>query len=362
MSILYYKRHGVTYKSRLFNYKPINNNDHLQIKIKDDIFYAQLLPQSEAYNSYIRCVSKGITYSLATNNDYTSLTTKTLPATSDTWVTVAYGNGTWIVFTASTAKKIFYSTDNGTSWTQSVSALPLGQTWHIAYCGGSAFAAVTNNSTTCMVSTNNGVTWTAYASLPATVAWGALFYGNGVLIAVCGYLTYRAAYSTNNGVTWTNVYLPTGAWVHGFYGNGKYCIINNSNSGASILISTNGTSWTEITSLSNHTWFCGLYGNNHYVIVGSGGYSAVSNDLTSWDVYETSAQCINQENGTFFNGTFFIKNDVNNILYASTNGSNWEQYITTTPSNLRTAVAGNGIILLAPYNATSLNIYTLSGD
>ena len=120
------------------------------------------------------------------------------------WVNSLYINGSSIYFGTNNSR-VYYSSDNGTSWTAQTMALT--NSWGIWF--NSPTRGIVGGSTQGLVSTTNGGTnWDALASL-----------GTGTIYAVTGYQNVwyhtrgpRLFGSNDDGATWDTVYVGTSTY------------------------------------------------------------------------------------------------------------------------------------------------------
>ncbi|NBR61403.1 MAG: exo-alpha-sialidase [Actinobacteria bacterium] len=133
-------------------------------------------------------------------------------------ICVAYGNGTWCIggqdLNATPKGSIFYSTNNGTSWTKATNSFK-GQCMGIATDGNNNWVAVGSPKSgsdlrPIKYSTDNGITWidttTPSASLFSmgnSVSYVQTSSGN-VWVAAGSGNSRTILISTDNGITWSS--------------------------------------------------------------------------------------------------------------------------------------------------------------
>jgi hypothetical protein len=131
----------------------------------------------------------------------------------DLWYNVVYGNGVFSV--VAQGGDYNYST-NGIDWTTSgempcfatnyVYQIPLSDSWLAMAYGNGTFAALTQGDTNSAYS-SDGMTWTPdTGGLPIADNWVAAAYGSGVFVAVASGDS-NAMYSIN-GISWSASTLP----------------------------------------------------------------------------------------------------------------------------------------------------------
>ena len=149
------------------------------------------------------------------------------------WGGIAAGkNG---VFVATTFDNQMYSHDNGRSWTPVASPL-FGYWLSIAYGNGIFVMIEIYGSTQTARSFDNGQTWTT--SILPVGDWRSIAFGNGIFVIVG---TDNQAYSTDNGLTWTVAQTPViGYWGIVRYGNGVFVAADYVTGRAR---SVDGTNW-----------------------------------------------------------------------------------------------------------------------
>jgi hypothetical protein len=120
-------------------------------------------------------VSTGAQATAYSTNGSTWVAGGNLPS-STTWTSVAFGNGRWVAV-ASGGRTTAYSLDNGLTWTAATPGLPSSQTWvNIKYAQG-VFVAVANSSTVCAVS-SDGISWYSRTMPGSSTNWQGLAFGN----------------------------------------------------------------------------------------------------------------------------------------------------------------------------------------
>ena len=185
-------------------------------------------------NITTRSVDGGITWAAGGN----------LPS-STTWVSIAYGQGTWIaIATGGTATA--YSTDSGATWT-SGGALPASTTWTSITYGAGKFVAVASGGTQAASTVDAGVTWVSQ-TLPSSTDWSSVAFGNNRFVAVSSTSGTGAAYSLD-GLTWVASTIVSASYVSIAYGQGTFFAVGATTTAAS---SPDGIVWTSRTiSTSN---------------------------------------------------------------------------------------------------------------
>lgn len=172
-----------------------------------------------------------------------------LPATTyHQWVDISF-NGS--VFCAIQNTQAHFATSvNGQTWNQGT--LPTARNWLTIGTDGNNFVITCNSNRNTLVSTDNGSSWTEHVdALPYAYTWNSIAYGNG-RYCVAGYGTNKAAWS-EDGIVWTEATLPsTQNWSKMKFTKEKF-ILYADNSTA-VAISDNGADWSSASLPSNPGW------------------------------------------------------------------------------------------------------------
>ena len=147
-----------------------------------------------------------------------SWTQGTMPSSSQSWTSVCYGNGKFVVI-SSNSNIFAYSTD-GITWTQGT--MPSTQPWCQVCYGNDKFIDVVYGSNVFAYSTN-GINWTQ-GTMPSSQSWTSVCYGNGKFVAIA-YYSNVFAYSTD-GINWIAGNMSDSSkWYSVCYGNGKFVAV-----------------------------------------------------------------------------------------------------------------------------------------
>jgi hypothetical protein len=105
-------------------------------------------------------------------------------ASDNTWNSIAYGNGLWVVVSyTGTGDRVMTSPD-GINWTSRTSASD--NEWKSVSYGNGLWVAVSANGTNNRVMTSpDGINWTSRTSA-ANDPWYSVAYGNGLWVSVSG--------------------------------------------------------------------------------------------------------------------------------------------------------------------------------
>ena len=182
---------------------------------------------------------------------------------------------------AGTEKGVYHTINSGMSW--SSAGLPTSDVRCLANNGIDVFAGTYNSGV--FYSNNNGTTWTAINNgLTDTTILSLLYAGANTLFAGTTHGIFR---TTNYGATWTDIStgLPTAftAEVGAIVKDGNMIIAGSRNGGV-FTNSINGNSWTA-NNAGLTTW--GVYslaikGSNLYAGIGQGGvWTRALSELTA---------------------------------------------------------------------------------
>jgi hypothetical protein len=204
-------------------------------------------------------------------------TQRTLPSGTTSWISVAYGNGTFVAVSIGT--NIAATSTDGITWTQRT--MPASVYWYGVTYGAGTFVAVAYNTSVAATSTD-GITWTQ-RNLPTNAYWYSVTYGNGTFVAVARDSAIAA--TSADGVTWTQRTLPEAAsWSSIAYGSGTFvAMYETSSSSSSAATSADGITWTQRAMPAGAYWSGVAYGAGKFVAVAStSSIAATSTDGVTW--------------------------------------------------------------------------------
>ena len=174
------------------------------------------------------------------------------PATSTNGKFVAIANGN--IFVANDAGAGDYSTDGGSTWTNSGSFTYTGVVTDITGRpdNNTMLATLGGSGTTTDIarSSDGGQSW-SNVTLPTSDFWTCTAYGNGTWVALAGTDSNRSnnyVYSTDDGSNWTAGTLPaTSAWSHVTFAKVRFVAITNKtdSSVAETAVSYDGITWYQ---------------------------------------------------------------------------------------------------------------------
>lgn len=139
------------------------------------------------------------------------------------WTGLTYGNGTWVVSSnRAINNNIMTSTDDGLTWTVQTKSTA-DASWVVEF-GNGKFILSTATTARYFISTD-GISWTAYL-FPLNLGWRSLTYANGIWVAVgTTSSTNSSVYSTDDGLSFTSKTTPSGAYISVNSGNGKFVAV-----------------------------------------------------------------------------------------------------------------------------------------
>ena len=232
---------------------------------------------------------------------------------------VTDGNQKILVVPSDLGETAAYSTNAGTSWTNSVSPLGNTKTAVGAVWTGQEFLVADNSED--IYSTSSGDVTSLTSSGP--FGHGGSFTGiasDGLGNAVAVVSDGTVYHSINHGSSWT---VATGG-ITGIptYGNGKFIIVGNA---GSVAYSTDsGSNWTTTSSaISASTWTV-TYGNGRFVALGLANKVAYSFDGITW--YENVIEDGDTFNTISYGAGIFIATGNLNKLVKSEDGKVWKAW------------------------------------
>jgi hypothetical protein len=202
--------------------------------------------RSLAYNSgtYVAVGNLG---NIVTSTDLSLWTTRTSGTTLNL-LKVLYDGAKWLVAgSPDETTNVFLTSTDTITWTAASGGTSLWYIHDIATNGASNYVVVGYLNPNVSYSTNGGTTWTnTSTALPGagTNAYssGRVAYGNGLFVLVNG----TNILSSPTGQTWTARTNPTGDSLSGVvFANGLFFVSSNSNNVNAGLSSTDGITWTN---------------------------------------------------------------------------------------------------------------------
>ena len=253
---------------------------------------------------------------------------------------------------AATNAGAFYSTDNGSNWTQSAGTASLNG-WSVIVKGSNLFLSTSDNGV--YKSTNNGVTWSA-ANTGITTP-----FLNMRCLTVCGTVLYAGSdghgifKSTNDGTSWTTV--NTGL-PGSFYAVSSLAVVGTTiiagTYGAGAYKSTNGTSWTALNngiSSTDYIMGMGVNGNSIYASTMTGSLFKTTN-YSTWDAVAVGPYMATRYESFYATGSEFFVGSWGNgsseksfgVYKTTDDGTTWDHIGLTDYPVAVLEVSGNNIL------------------
>lgn len=250
-----------------------------------------------------------------TGNDYTSY-----GLSGDQTLTYQYGK----YFLFGKFGKVWYSTDNMQTWTQTVSGISVTNYNTFQNSTGLSFVLGTTNSDYPKVelaiaySTDNAASFKMakvpnIAQAPRAIATSGSDY---VVVGNAGTLLH-----STDGINWTSINvsnITTSDLTNVQYLNGKYYVTGDL---GYVLTSSNGINWSYSQASGNPRLMDIIYNNNKFFVVGYGGYIAYSLNGTNWIKATTSTS--NQINSVVFGNSVYVAVGNSGTILNSQDGVTW---------------------------------------
>ncbi len=293
---------------------------------------------------------------------------------------VAFGNGTFVVSSATTASLRVFASSDGTTWTETLvrPAAATAVNSPVRFVNGKFLihdVSVVNNVITGHLRTSpDGLTWTTVTigNAPTQTVAEAAGDGTRILAAGSGSLLIT---STNAGSTWTNVPLNPGfgGWHALAHGAGRWFLAGSFTVGFSnvrrLYTSTDGLAFTLSTAAPDVTSLA--YGGGRWLLVGQSGdaaYTSADGLAFTPATYPSGTPFTATTNTVrYANGRFFSLRPAARVLQ-STDGTTWTEFGATLPAGLELNAPldlayGNGrYVLLSAAARTSTNSLILVAD
>lgn len=274
---------------------------------------------------------QSLVFSVSNPNVFTFVGLNTAPAVignsdagalsivSNSWNSIAYGNGRFVALSEPTANKIKVSTDDGNSWV-TISA-PQANSWRSITFGNGVFVAVSEFGANRVMTSPDGINWTL-RNASQIGAWHSIAFGGGVFVVIEGSGTDKAMTSPD-GINWSNKILPAevdasaSSRLNYLSNIGKFVITESS----SLITSSDGNTWTlepapiaqgfEPTEF-NFFWYNPITD----LIMAHGGLGFVAEDLSFTKKFSEHPEILDVEYG---NGAYFLITNNSGILKKTTN-------------------------------------------
>jgi hypothetical protein len=217
-----------------------------------------------------------------------------------------------------------------------------------------------NNPARIFYSDDQGATWTEIASVGVLTGTPQLYHGNGVWILPSAFSSANIRRSTDNGITWGTVAITGGGTrSHGAYGDGVHVLVGDS-SGLN-RSTTNGASWTGHTKTAR-TPADFLYAGDRFVVLTTGVHVQWSTDGISWT--ELSGPLTGNKRGAYGNGVLVsvLLANTASYMYSLDNGLTWTA--ATLPSaQTWTDIewGGDRFMIMSGGNGNTIAYYSFDG-
>jgi len=265
-------------------------------------------------NGTFVAVSATGTSRVMTSPDGITWTARTAAQTND-WLSVTYGNDLFVAVAINGTNRVMTSPD-GITW-KARSATQTNR-WNSVTYGNGTFVAVADTGTNRVMNSSDGFTWSVATSSEQNT-WGSVTYGNGLFVAVADSGVIGSVMTSPDGITWTTRTVPQSmGWTDVTYGNGQFVAVTNSGTG--LMTSPDGITWTSRSIPEVNAWNSVTYGNDLFVAVAENGTNRVmtSPDGITWTA-RSAAQTNRWNSVTYGNGTFVAVADTgtNRVMRSS---------------------------------------------
>ena len=253
-------------------------------------------------------------------------------ATSTTgWAPLAYGNGRYVALPAGTgtgsvaSNVTSYSTDGGLTWTGATTSATIN--WNFLVYGNK-FVGLANNNATSTTSTD-GITW-ASVTMPSASAWSSLIWtGTMYIVNIANSATY---YTSTDAVTWTTRTLPSASNWAGMVWTGTQVILTILNS-KSFYTSTDGINWNS-NGITTGNYAPIVAFNNYHLMLSKASAASIlySTTATNW-TSATLPSTATWSQVTPVNSLVFVTNilSAQTTIAKSSNATTWTA--STMPSS-----------------------------
>jgi hypothetical protein len=282
-----------------------------------------------------------------------SWTAHTTP--SDSWTSVAYGNGRFVAVGDSGINGRITVSNDGVNWT-SITA-PQTNQWEGVTYGNGLFVAVAINGTNRVMTSPDGINWTLRSAVSAN-QWSSVTYGNGLFVAVTVDGIANSVMTSPDGINWTaRTGGLNGGWMNVTYGNGQFVAVAWTGSTTRTMSSSDGITWTQHASADDAAQWEGVtYGNGLFVAVADSGTNRVmtSPDGATW-TGRTAAAVNSWKAVTYGNGLFVAvaTNGSGNRVMTSPDGTNWTARSSTADNLWWTVTYANGMFVAMSEDGTN---------
>lgn len=234
---------------------------------------------------------------------------------SNSWTSVAYGNGIFVV--GGEKGYVTTSTDEGETWSTPKQLVTIGSWSNVIYANGSFMMLNFHNGK--LATSTDGITWTTRDTYSLEY-WRGLAYGNGIYVAVGP--SHGTIMTSTDGETWTKRTVDSVIWKDIAYGNGKFIIISD---GGYFSTSTDGVTWKSRSKIPNifRGYNVITFGNGKFVVAeGYQGNTQTTTDGETWTTPNTSAGSHNWQSIAASDGKFILVGS-SGYIATSTDGITW---------------------------------------
>ncbi|WNW10135.1 sialidase family protein [Pseudomonas sp. DTU_2021_1001937_2_SI_NGA_ILE_001] len=249
-------------------------------------------------NTYWRGITfaNGVFVAICYNGVYTStdgVTWTSRNTETGNWTGVAYGNGIWLITSATgsttggTNAKTLTSSDNGVTWAVRTPAAFTSGATKLAFGAGVFVMAVYNPNPARLFYSSDGETWSQAQVPTGSTNLTSVAYGNGMFIAVSGSSDYYL--TSTDGINWVERQFSTGSsqptlvlFVNGMF----VCFF----AGSVVITSTDGINWTSRPLKQSIAWQAAAFGAGVLAVAAGGSSSStIAMTLFNWN-YDLNTQ------------------------------------------------------------------------
>ncbi|MBS4035409.1 MAG: T9SS type A sorting domain-containing protein [Ignavibacterium sp.] len=216
---------------------------------------------------------------------------------------------------------VYLSTNNGTSWTSINNGLTDLRITALTSDGSNVFAGTAKNGV--FVSSNNGISWSQINSgLTYTIVNALISEGNNLYAGTNG----GVFYSDNGGTSWSEINngIPVFArYINALIKNGSKLFAGSY--GGGVFYSTdNGTNWTAVNNGLTYPYVQTfiISGNNIFAGTRGAGVFVSSNDGANWSAINNGLTG-NFVMNLFISGTDLFAGTNEGVFKSTNSGSNW---------------------------------------
>jgi len=292
--------------------------------------------------------NNGVFFSTNNGSSWTAVSTG-LTNTSVQSLVVSGSN----LFAGTNGGGVFLSADNGSSWTPVNTGLPANCSVESLLVSGSNLLAGTSGGV--YLSTNSGTTWTAL--LPGLQTNSIAAIGGNLFAGTYGSGVYL---STNNGTSWTAVNSGLAyQFIYSLAVSGSSLFAGTNNG---VYLSTNnGTSWTPVNtglvanlySTNTNVYSLAVSGSNLFAGTYGGGVFLSTNNGANWTAVN-SGLTNNIVNSLLVSGGNLFAGTNNGVFLSTDSGGSWTSVTTGLANTNVFSLAVSGSTLIAGTNGSGV--------